>query len=181
MKTNWRSLCLIIGLVLLSFIAGYFIHDTLECYRAATELEHLYLAIVDCDSNTYAVKTDSYVRIDPHLTLAEQCQSLADQLSRLRFGNLPIEVVSIEQRDSRSVAIINLRDREGPLRHSWRAGYFQGSCGGMVTSTTLVETFLQRDHAGAWFDGVEFLYEENRISEFQHVCDLFYVNWRDTL
>ena len=181
MMTSRCSTCLIVALVLIAFIAGYFIHDALVCHRATIEPEHLYLAIVDCDSNTYAVTTDSYVRIDPHLTLAEQCQSLADQLSRLRFGNLPIEVVSIEQRDSGSVAIINLRDREGPPRRSWSAGYFQGSCGGMLTSTTLVETFLQRDYTGAWFDGVQFLYEGERILQFDHVPRLYDVNWRDTL
>ena len=172
---------MIVGLVLLAFIAGYFIHDALVCHRATTELEHLYLAIVDCDANTYAVKTGSYVRIDPHLTLAEQCQSLADQLSRLRFGNLPIEVVSIEQRDSGSVAIVNLKEADSTSRYSWRAGYFQGSCGGIMTSTTLIGTLLQQDFGGEWVDGIEFLYEGNRISEFQHVSDLFYVNWRDTL
>jgi len=180
-KTNRRFLYVIVGSVLLAFIAGYLIRDQLERSEPPTQAQYLYLPIIGCDSNTYERHTDFYVRIDGKATLAAKVQSLANQLSRLRFGGLPIEVKSIEPRDGRTVAIINLREADSTSRYSWRTGYFQGSTGGLVTSAVLIETFLQRDYAGEWFDGVQFLYEGGPILDFDHVPALSYVAWRDSL
>jgi hypothetical protein len=83
---------------------------------------------------------------------------LSRLLSSYCFGGLPIDVLSVENRDGAQIAVVDLREITGQLIPSWSGYYFQGSTGGYATQTTLVETFPQKDYAGDWIDGVEFHY-----------------------
>ena len=85
-----------------------------------------------------------------------------------------IDLVEIKEIGNKKVAIINLKENDDEL---WITTYFQGSSGGNITSTQLIETFLQRDYWGKWIDGVEFLYENSKI-DFDHVEDLHDISYR---
>ena len=135
------------------------------------------------DPNSYVeeIKTSTYVAIREDLSLFEKLQLLADMLSRFRFGNLPINVLKIENRDTKKIAIVELEEKEGRyFPWSWRGQYFQGSTGGAITTATLVETFLQRDYKGDWIDGVEFYYEGMPMrGDWDHVPWLFGTIYRE--
>lgn len=112
---------------------------------------------------------------------------IGNELSQYCFDGLPIEVSEIKKVDGKEIAVINLKESvfneeiDAPKKfvgRTWKAGYFQGSCGGSITSMELIETFLQRDYKGKWIDGVQFLYEGNNITEFDHVPRLSDINYR---
>ena len=147
----------------------------------AADTTSLYFAVIGADAyNPNVPLTDYYIRIPAALSVREKCERLARELSLLKFRGQPIEVMSIEKRKGRSVAIINLREDEENQRILWRTGFFQGSAGGEGTTTTLIGTFLQRDYDGEWIDGVQFLYEGGPLDMFDHVPGLCDVTWRDT-
>ena len=139
------------------------------------EITDHFLKIHTLDPNNYTEKIDSYVAIPENLSLSEKLELLASKLSRFKFGNLPINVLKIENRDAKKIAIVELEEKEGRyFPWSWRGRYFQGSTGGTITTATLVETFLQRDYKGDWIDGVEFYYEGKPIAgDWDHVPGLF--------
>ena len=132
---------------------------------------------------SYQTEVDFYVRISDSLSLQDKLQSLADRLSRHRFNRLPINVVSLEAREGKTIAVVNLGEHKHDLKWpclGWVGGYFEGSAGGTVTSRSLVETFLQRDYSGEWIDGVEFLYKgSHKIREFDHIKLLYYTSYRE--
>ncbi|MBP6963423.1 MAG: hypothetical protein KBC96_03355 [Armatimonadetes bacterium] len=107
-----------------------------------------------------------YVASPRHFTVIEKLRLLADRLSRLEFSDLPINVVRIETVKGKKVAVIDLRESQrGSDYRSWYGGYFQGSTGGGITQTKLMDTFLQRGYRGEWVDGVRFLYQGKPIQE----------------
>lgn len=107
-----------------------------------------------------------YVASPRHFTVIEKLRLLADRLSRLEFSELPINVVRIETVKGKKVAVIDLREsQDGREYPSWYGGYFQGSTGGGITQTTLMDTFLQKGYQGEWVDGVRFLYEGKPMQE----------------
>ena len=113
-----------------------------------------------------------YVAIPDDLSLLKKLKLLADKLSRFKFSYLPIDVLRIEDRGGKKIAIIELKETKYscPSCPSWRTLYFQGSTGGYFTTLTLIETFLQRDYEGEWIDGVEFYYEGSPVSdEWDHI------------
>jgi len=136
------------------------------------EITDHFLKIHTLDPNTYEGKIDFYVAIPQDLSLFAKLKLLADKLSRLKFRGLPINVLKIENGDTKKIAIVELEEKEGHyFPSSWRGNYFQGSTGGTVTTATLVETFLQRDYKGDWIDGVEFYYEGKPIvaGDWDHI------------
>jgi hypothetical protein len=112
---------------------------------------------------------DFYVTIPADLSLSDKITFLAQILSKCRFDNLPINLLRIENRKGKNIAIIDLREsNESPS--TWRGNYFQGSSGGHSTQVLLISTFLQEEHAGAWIDGVEFYYEGKPMtSNWDHI------------
>lgn len=123
---------------------------------------------------------DCYVDTGRDQPVMQKLRVLADRLSRLKFSGLPIEVSRIDTVTGRRVVVIDLRElHEGYEPPTWRAGYFQGSTGGMITQTTLVHSFLQKDYRGEWVDGVRFLYQGEPIREgdWDHI-DLSGVTYR---
>lgn len=112
---------------------------------------------------------DFYVTIPADLSLSEKITFLAQVVSKCRFDNLPINLLRMENRKGKSIAIIDLRESSESPR-TWRGTYFQGSTGGHSTQVLLISTFLQEEHTGAWIDGVEFYYEGKPMtSNWDHI------------
>ncbi|HEX7319823.1 MAG TPA: hypothetical protein VF399_05660 [bacterium] len=85
-------------------------------------------------------------------------------LMKYKFNKGMIELMRIEQRGDKKIAIVNLHEtKECPF--AWKGLYFQGSCGGGETTYILKNTFLQPNYTGAWIHGVEFWYEGEAIKE----------------
>lgn len=153
--------------------------------------EYSFFTVYGADPYTITATTDFGVAIPEEPDLRQRLQILANVLSRRRFGNLPMEVIGIEERGGKTIALVNLKEtdwnrdilaeqkrmwnqsRRGAAdslyrriqKPTWRTLYFQGSCGGGCTTIMLVQTFLQRDYGGIWIDGVEFHYEGEPISD----------------
>ncbi|MBI9010699.1 MAG: hypothetical protein JEZ08_00600 [Clostridiales bacterium] len=106
-------------------------------------------------------------------TVSEKLDLLVDQLSTYNFSNLPMEVSKIEETDFGKIAVINIHEPvENP--NAWNSLYFGGSTGGLITSETLIRSFLQKDRdVGTWIDGVRFTYNGESNALFDHVEQLF--------
>jgi len=112
---------------------------------------------------------DFYVGVPPELPLLQKLRLLADKMSVLRFNSLPLDVLRIETRAGKRIAVIGIREPEND-QYAWGGGYFQGSTGGGITQVTLVESFLQRGYTGDWIDGVEFYYQGKPFTdEWDHI------------
>jgi hypothetical protein len=126
-----------------------------------------YLPIYGFDSEAMNIEVNFYVKILKDEPLIDKLKILADKLSGFIF-KLPIEVLRIEERKGKKIAVINLREGEYPseyLQISWKGLYFQGSTGGYFTTITLRKTFLQDSYRDDWIDGVEFYYEGEPIKK----------------
>lgn len=134
---------------------------------AEESIFNIYAANID----TYEKELKSQVKIADNLTLEEKLESLGKSLSESEFESLGIDITSIEDNDGKKIATINLTENPNQGEASWKSKYFQGSTGGIVTTVTLEETFLQREYTGEWIDGVKFLYEGEVIG-FDHVESL---------
>lgn len=134
------------------------------------------LVIYTASTVDYSVYPVNAVKVDTSLTLKLQLQQLANELSKGVFNNFEIEVTKIEDVKGKKVAVINLKDNEKE-KQSWESDFFGGSCGGSVTSSSLVETFLQKQYKGAWIDGVTFTYN-GEDSFTDHVEILSEISYR---
>lgn len=150
------------------------------------EGENLILPIYTANINTYKKEIKYFIEIPKALPLEEQLSIVANKLSIYCFSGLPITVMEIKSIDGSEIAVVNLKETEVNkgidnldelIGKTWKANYFQGSAGGIITSNQLVDTFLQNDYEGKWIDGVQFLYEGN-IIEFDHVFGLSDINYR---
>lgn len=123
--------------------------------------------------DTYEKEISLYMTIPKDASIKDQLDVLAQKLSNYNFRKLPINVLRIEEVDNKKIAVVNLEEtkKEDNLEvysPTWNTGYFQGSAGGLITTVTLVDTFLQRDHEGDWIDGVRFLYNNKETKEFEY-------------
>jgi hypothetical protein len=118
--------------------------------------------------------------------LKKKLEILAKVMSEVYFSNLPIQVIRIEEIDKKKIAIVNLKesaenqgitDYEKLVGKTWTTHYMQGSTGGTITETILIETMLQRDYKGQWIDGVQFLYDSGDCF-YEHAASLRDVNYR---
>lgn len=139
-------------------------------------------------ANTYTMDKEVFfwIYIPGPLSIKQRLDVLANALSQSSFNNLPISVIKIEETQGKRIAVINLmesKENQGVANaslfkgYSWAQVYFQGSTGGSVTSTSLVETFLQREYDGDWIDGVRFLYS-NGSAWTDHTQALDEINYR---
>ena len=143
------------------------------------DIYKIYNWVYSVQDNADLLTTSFYIKIPDSLLLLEKLRVLADGLSRYRFRNLPVDVLRIENRDGKKVAIVQLKESKYGGR-GWAGGFFEGSSGGGTTSVTLKETFLQRDYTGDWIDGVEFHYEgEHALNTFDHVKPLYRASYRE--
>jgi hypothetical protein len=145
----------------------------------------VYTANID----TYETEVSTYLEVPESLTVEEKLQVIARKLSSDYFGKLPIELEKIEKRYGKKIAVINLRESSenqgvtNPLEmegDTWAVLYFQGSCQGAITSTTLIESFLQRGYTGEWIDGVRFLYNGKSMEavDAEHAPALYSITYR---
>lgn len=147
-----------------------------------------FYGIYTADDFTYDKELFFWTYISEEKSIKQKLDILADTLSQTIFDNLPIEVVKIEETDGKKVAVINLmesKENQGISDYSlfkgksWATGYFQGSAGGCITSTSLIETFLQRQYSGEWIDGMRFLYNNGKEGNWaDHAAKLGEVNFR---
>jgi len=135
---------------------------------AGTEL----LPVYGTDGEALNEEVDYYVAVPSSALLEQKLRILAARLSAHSFSHLPVDVLRVEHRGARRIAVIALGEDEHtpwPGR-SWRAGYFQGSAGGWSTWVKLVKTFLQPDYEEEWVDAVEFWYEGKPMrDEWDHI------------
>lgn len=138
------------------------------------------IPIYTANIDTYKREVGVYTSLPKGKALEEKMDYIAETLSRQYFYGLPIEIVKIEAVDGRSVVVVSLEEtpeNQGITDitkfkgRSWAGTYFQGSAGGTITSTTLIETFLQKEYKGEWIDGVKFLYNGKEIG-FEHVEEI---------
>ena len=123
-----------------------------------------YDAVADSDEISFSIT------ISNKLSLLEKLKLLADTLSKSKFASHPINILRIEDRNDKRIAVVELKEPNSKNAFGWRGGFFQGSCGGYFTTITLAKTFLQEDYAGEWIDGAEFYYEGKPISdEWDHI------------
>ncbi len=117
------------------------------------------------DSDTMEKIILFYIKLPNELPLTEKLKILSQKLSTIKFSYLPIDILKIEQINGKNVAIINLSEPKMivPSSITWKSHYFQGSAGGSITTTMLVDTFLQKNYTGEWIDGVQFYYNGEPI------------------
>ena len=137
---------------------------------------NLILPVYRANIDTYEREIDFYKILPKNISLKEQLQAIGNSLSEYYYNNSPIEVLKIENIDNKKIATIDLREDKGN-EVGWANMFFQGSAGGTITSTTLTETFLQRDYDDECIDGVKFLYEGKDV-EFEHVFNLQEIIYR---
>lgn len=107
--------------------------------------------------------------------IKENLDSIAIALSKKNFKSFVIEVKEIKKVKGKSIAYINLKDNGNK---KWTRDYFQGSTGGYITSTSLIESFLQRKYKGDWIDGVAFTYNNKKVEDTGHIPALTQINYR---
>lgn len=153
--------------------------------EAGSNSDNVY-PIYTANSDTYKREVLVTTYVPNNYTLKQKLDAIAKTLSEVKFKGLPIEVTGIKDVNGKKVAIINLKESKenqgvtDPSKFkgsSWSVNYFQGSTGGTITSTSLLETFLQKDYKGQWVDGVQFLYNNKALS-FEHVEGLGEINYR---
>lgn len=147
-----------------------------------------YYGVYTADDFTMVKQTYLWVYIPWEKPIEEKLDILSNVLSQTLFDDLPIEVVKVEERDGKRIALINLMESDENQKisgqalfmgKSWAAGYFQGSTGGSITSISLIETFLQKQYNGDWIDGVRFLYNNGIEAGWSdHAPNLGKVNYR---
>ncbi len=163
--------------------------NLLISYHESKELreKHIVVPIYTANLNTNEREILYYISIPKQFSLEEKLNIISEKLSKYCYENLPIELLRIENNEGKKIAVINLRELdenkgisevEKIKGKTWRTYYFQGSTGGAITSTNLIETFLQKDYRGEWIDGVRFIYNNDPDTWWQHVEKLFETNYR---
>lgn len=132
-----------------------------------------YISVLSIDVDDYDKEILLWLIPVTDETLENKLNLLAEQLSTYRFSNLPLEISEIKEMDGNKIAVINIIEPiENP--NAWNSFYFGGSTGGLITSETLIRTFLQKDNeVGQWIDGVRFTYNGESNVLFDHVEQLF--------
>jgi len=126
--------------------------------------------VYDLDPFTMSERILLCIPIPDSLGLESKFRMLATQLSELVFGNLPMDVLSIENRSGRLVARVNLQETKDKQGIGQWYSRFQGSTGGARNQHALTESFLQRHYDGEWIDGIEFYYNgEPFTQEWDHI------------
>ena len=169
LKNNFLFGVLLVGL--LAILAGIVYRMDRPAEKQASK-DSEFFAVYGIDRDINHEEINFYIKVPDSLSLLGKLEFVADRLSRFSFDSLPINVVGVEVREGKKVAIVDLCERENSsIYNTWRTGYFQGSAGGWRTSITLDKTFLQSDYKGEWIDWVEFLYEGKKISnnEWEHI------------
>ncbi len=127
------------------------------------------------NTHTMIAKVVKMVPLKSSLPVQKKLQILADSLSVLEFNHLVIDIRGIDSSSGERIANIELIENPRyngpgsvPSYQSWY-DFFQGSYGGLTTTVSLRETFLQKNYAGTWIDGVCFFYQGDSMKLMDHV------------
>ncbi|WP_027632852.1 hypothetical protein [Clostridium hydrogeniformans] len=122
--------------------------------------------IYDVDVNTYEKKTSYDFKLPSDKPMEDKAKIIVNKTREKYFKGLPIDV-SFKKVENKDIMVLNLIEKNNITdKSSWNQ-IFQGSTGGTVNSTILLENSLQREYKGKWVDGVEILYN-GKSCEFQH-------------
>ena len=142
--------------------------------------EKVELILYSKDVNTEEQIILKKVEVDKNSSIEDKLKTLANELSKNAFDNLPINLIEIKEVDGKKIAFFDLDELEVNSGNkefnkyegiSWFNNYFVGSAGGSVTEYTLITTLLQTEYTDEWIDGLEFTYKGSKI-EFDHVPEL---------
>ena len=178
---KFSTIWITVAVLLTALVVGgavYYLQES-KTIKITSHNPNDFLPVYGSDKELMNEEINYYIEVPPNLPLIEKLDIIADSLSRFNFNSLPIEVLRIEERKGKRIAVIYLREHEwnrdidwsnpkfmsGNQGVTWRARHFQGSTGGSITSFTLTETFLQRGYERDWIDGVIFMYENEPIKE----------------
>lgn len=128
--------------------------------------------LVDSNGNLFK---DHYMRKPSNISDEEIFKFIALYLNENYFEDGVIEILGIENKNNTSILSVNLKEKNQTRK--WAELYFQGSTGGYITETLLIESFLQRNNDNWPIDAVLFLYENHEI-EFDHVPNLSSIQYR---
>ncbi|MEW8955309.1 hypothetical protein, partial [Clostridium sp.] len=131
--------------------------------------------IYDVDGNTYNKKVAYTFNLPSDKSIEEKAEIIIKKTIAKWFNSLPIDI-SFKKVDSKNIMVLNLIDKNKDSRDSWYRA-FQGSTGGTINSTRLIENSLQKSYKGEWIDGLEVLYN-GKTSEFQHAWVLSEIVYR---
>lgn len=118
------------------------------------------------DYSTYKGKIAKLLEIDQSLDTLDIVRKVASSLTEALYNDLPIEV-TIEDRNSKKVAIINLieplssnnkefrklYDELEDKSNTWQYNFSSGEAKSIITLASLNETFSQINCTGKWVDG----------------------------
>jgi len=109
------------------------------------------------------------INIKEDSTLEQKLNELCLILQKDYFKDEEATIV-LESIDSNGIATINLVNQD-----AWRP-HFQGSTGGIVSQSTIIETLLQRGYEGEWIKGINVLIDGESQEVFDHAPfnDIFY-------
>lgn len=150
-------------------------HETNENTSVETTVEY---PVYSSDIDTLEKEVIGTAKVDQPMSLLERLNELGKALSEVNFEGLPIVVEEIKDIKGKQIAIINLKE-DASKEVGWMSTYFQGSTGGMMTATSLIETFLQKDLNSdqEWIDGIQILYE-GKVTETDHMPELGKIIYR---
>ena len=119
---------------------------------------------------------DRYVSIPKNLPLQSKIKILLDSISIIYFHRLSIEVIGIDSSyDDQKNLTINLKEKsdfkipESLGSYQTWYDYFQGSTGGLNTTTILRESILQKDYKNDWISGLVVFYQGDSIGIWDHI------------
>ena len=126
----------------------------------------IYTADVDDTNKIVEFKT---INLKNDISIEEKLNELLVTLKKDYFKDEKASIF-LESIDSKGIATINLVDKE-----AW-SQYFQGSTGGIISQSTIIETLLQREYEGEWIKGINVLIDGKKQEVFDHAPfeEIFY-------
>lgn len=137
--------------------------------------EELFIYAFNVETEDIVIKDKFQVK--KYIDLEQKLLLLSEKLSKENFEGKKIVLSEIKNEKGSKIAYFDLRDTNE--QDSWNP-YFQGSLGGFSTKLSLVETFLQRDFAGKWIDGIKISYNGS-FKEFDHINFSDEIYWRNNI
>jgi hypothetical protein len=120
-------------------------NNVVESENENNKEESFVIYTLDVDDTDKVIEFET-VNLKEDTDISYKMSQLCTILRKDYFnGEVEIEFVDI---DENNIATINLVNEE-----AW-SPKFQGSTGGMVTQSTILETLLQKNYNGAWIDGI---------------------------
>ncbi|WBW99159.1 hypothetical protein [Oceanirhabdus sp. W0125-5] len=136
------------------------------------------IPIYGFDIDTDFTEIISWMPIISSNDLEKNMDVLARYMENNYFTEGHITIEEIIEVDGKSVAIINLKEKDSNNKEKvsmWMSKYFGGSAGGRATEARLKLTFLQPEYSGQWIDGVKFLYEgKPLVLDHVNIPDIIY-------